>query len=79
MERVVKRILAIAVSLSMLFSMAGIRGNTASAYMKADITQTRSSDLSDLLSHYWEASLKDGMLTVDLTDIYAQSNARWIR
>ena len=72
MERVVKRILAIAVSLSMLFSMAGIRGNTASAYMKADITQTRSSDLSDLLSHYWEASLKDGMLTVDLTDIYAQ-------
>lgn len=44
--------------------------------MKADVTEIKSSDMSELLSHYWDYKLEENKLTINLTDTEAEKNVK---
>ena len=71
-----RKILAVILSLSMMLSMTAISPKKADAFMKADVTEIKSSDMSELLSHYWDYKLEDNKLTINLTDTEAEKNVK---
>lgn len=44
--------------------------------MKADVTEIKSSDMSELLSHYWDYKLEENKLTINLTDTEAEKMSK---
>ena len=71
-----RKILAVILSLSMMLSMTAISPKKADAFMKADVTEIKSSDMSELLSHYWDYKLEENKLTINLTDTEAEKNVK---
>lgn len=76
MKKTPRKILAVILSLSMLLSMTAISPKKADAFMKADVTEIKSSDMSELLSYYWDYKLEDNKLTVNVTDTEAEKNVK---
>lgn len=75
-KKTLRKILAVVLSLSMMLSMTAISPKKADAFMKADVTEIKSSDMSELLSHYWNYKLEDNKLTINITDTEAEKNVQ---
>ena len=75
-KKTLRKILAVILSLSMMLSMPAISSKKADAFMKADVTEIKSSDMSELLSHYWDYKLEDNKLTINLTDTEVEKNVK---
>ena len=75
-KKTLRKILAVVLSLSMILSMTAISPKKADAFMKADVTEIKSSDMSELLSHYWNYKLEDNKLTINITDTEAEKNVQ---
>lgn len=75
-KKTLRKILAVVLSLSMMLSMTAISPKKADAFMKADVTEIKSSDMSELLSHYWDYKLEDNKLTINITDTEAEKNVQ---
>ena len=75
-KKTLRKILVVVLSLSMMLSMTAISPKKADAFMKADVTEIKSSDMSELLSHYWNYKLEDNKLTINITDTEAEKNVQ---
>jgi len=75
-KKTLRKILAVVLSLSMMLSMTAISPKKADAFMKADVTEIKSSDMSELLSHYWNYKLEDNKLTINITDTEAEKMSK---
>ena len=75
-KKTLRKILVVVLSLSMMLSMTAIYPKKADAFMKADVTEIKSSDMSELLSHYWNYKLEDNKLTINITDTEAEKNVQ---
>ena len=75
-KKTLRKILAVVLSLSMMLSMTAISPKKADAFMKADVTEIKSSDMSELLSHYWNYKLEDNKLTINITRLRKMSKQR---
>lgn len=75
-KKTLRKILVVVLSLSIMLSMTAISPKKADAFMKADVTEIKSSDMSELLSHYWNYKLEDNKLTINITDTEAEKNVQ---